>query len=174
MFSSCAWMTAQNKIVLHSPKQQHTETHLYDEDDNFLLTLPLTFSITDKNVLIMMVGNDIRLPGEQAVWMFSEDIHLADLLKNDHNVSVTKSFKNRNTELHTVLLPHNRITLHRSFDDGYEIVKENAKPVFFDINDSSSNPLTFYLQFYVAKSDSKYPYVFIAKCKPIEVELNIK
>jgi len=171
LFLSCVWLTAQTKVVLHSPKQQHIETHLYDEDDNFLLTLPLTFSITDKNILVMMVGNDVKLSGGQTVWMFSEETYLSDLTKSNRNVSATKSFKNRNTKMNTVLIPHRRITLHRAFDDGCEIIKNNAKPVFINLNDSSSNPQTFYLQFYVAKSDNKYPSVFIAKCKPIEIEL---
>ena len=173
MFSSCTWMVAQNKIVLHSPKLQLTEANLYDDDDNFLLTLPLTFSITDKNILIMMVGNDVRPAGGQTVWMFSKETYIADLEKNDRNVSVTKSFKNRNTILYPVLMPHRKITIHREFDDDYEIVKKNAKPIFFNINNFSSGSMTFYLQFYVAKSDGKYPYVFIAKCHPIEIELII-
>jgi len=167
-------IVAQNKIVLNSPKQQFVETYLYEEDNNYLLTLPLTFSITNKNILIMMVGNDTKLTGGQSVWMFSDEIYLDGLLKTDRNVTVTKSFKNRNPEFNTVLLPNRKITIHREFDDGYEIVKKNAKPVFFNINNSTSDPLTFYLQFYVAKSDSKYPYIIIAKCRPIEIELIIK
>jgi len=174
LFSSSVWMAAQNKLVLHSPKQQHTEAHLYDEDDDFLLTLPLTFSITEKNILIMMVGNDTRLSEEQTVWMFSKETSGSDLEKTDRNVSVTKSFKNQNAKFHTVLMPQRRISLHRAFDDGYEIIKKNAKPVFFSVNNPSSNSLTFYLQFYVAKPNGKFPYVFIAKCKPIEIELIIK
>ena len=168
------WMTAQEKIMLNSPNRQLVETHLYDEEDNFLLTLPLTFSITDKNVLIMMAGNDLRLTGEQTVWMFSEEINLSDLLKNNHNVSVSKILKQQNTKFHTVLMPNRNITLRREFDDGYEIIKKNAKPVFFNISNPSSDSQTFYLQFYVAKSDGKYPYIFISKCKPIEIELIIK
>ena len=171
----CLWAAAQQKIELRSPKQQHTKMHLYDEANNFLLTLPLTFSMTDKDVLIMMVGNDIRLADKQSVWIFSEEMYLTDLEKNNRNVSVMKSFQNQNTEFKPVLLPHRQITIHREFDDGYQIIKKSAQSVFFRINDSSSNPqLTFYLQFYVAKTDSKYPYVFAAKCKPIEVELFIK
>jgi len=171
MLWSCVFGAAQNKIELRSPRQQHTEVHLYDEEEIFLLTLPLTFSLTDKNILIMMVGNDIKLMGGQTVWMFSQEMKSVDLEKSDRNVSVTKSFKNRNTKFYTVLMPHEKITIHREFDDGYEIVKKNAKPVFFKISESSSGSLRFYLQFYVAKSDSKYPYVFISGCNPIEVEL---
>jgi len=171
----CTWATAQSKIRLQNPKQQRVEVYLYDEnDDNFLFTLPLTFNITDKNVLVMMVGDDTRCVNGQSVWMFSENLSLSTLMKKNHNVSATKAFKQRNSELNTVLISHKKITLYRGFDDGCEIVVQNTKPVFFSIQEGTIGTLTFYLQFYVAKSDSKYPYVFIAKCKPIEIELTIK
>ena len=94
-------------------------------------------------------------------------------MKSNHNVNASKLFKKRNVEFYTVLVSHKKITLYRNFDNGYEIVVKNAKPVFFTIQDNASDKLTFYLQFYVAKPDNKYPYVFIAKCKPIEIELTI-
>ena len=174
IFWGCIWVTAQNKVELRSPKQKHTRTDLYDENNNFLLTLPLTFSITDKNILIVMIGDDIRISGKQTVWLFSDEIYLANLIKSNRNVSAIKSFKKRNKKFDTVLVPHRRIALHRKFDDGFEVIKKNAKPVFLNINDPSSDPLTFYLQFYVTKPDNKYPYVFFAKCKPIEIELIIE
>lgn len=168
----CACVSAQQKIELRTPNQLHTKAALYDEDNNFLLNLPLTFSITDNNILIMMTGNDIRLSDEQTVWMFSEEMHLANLVKNNRNVSATKSFQQQHSELKTVLRPNRQIKLRRTFDDGYEIIKKNALPVFFEINNSLSDSLlTFYLQFYVAKTDNRNAYVFTAKCKPIEVQL---
>jgi hypothetical protein len=173
-FLSCVWVAAQSKIRLQSPKQQRVEVYLYDENnDNFLFTLPLTFNITDKNVLVMMVGDDTKFTNGQSVWMFSENMPLSVLMKNNHNVGAAKSFKQRNSELNTVLVSHKKITLYRNFDNDCETVVQNTKPVFFSIQEASKGVLTFYLQFYVAKSDGKYPYVFIAKCKPIEIELTI-
>ena len=166
-------LPAQKKIVLQSPKMQYTEVHLYDDENSFLLTLPLTFSMSNKNILMMMVGHDTELGGNQAVWLFSEIFSLDNMLKKDNNVSATKSFKSKNPELNPVLLPTRKVSLFRVFDDGYEIIKKNAKPVFFEIS-AGAQPVTFYLQFYVSKPDNKYPYVFFAKCKPIEIELNVK
>jgi hypothetical protein len=159
---------------LRAPKQFHTQTYLYDDSNNFLLTLPLTFSITDKNILVMMVGNDTALLHEQSVWFFSQEIPFADLMKKDHNISASKSFLQKNTELSAVLLPHRKVSLFRPMDNGYEVVKKNAKPILFEITETTSQPVIFYLQCYVAQSNSKYPYNFIAKCNPIEIELIIK
>lgn len=164
---------AQKKIVLNSPKMQHIETHLYDEDGQFLLTLPLTFSLSNKTILSMMVGDDMELGKDQSVWFFSDTFSLEELMKVNYNVSTSKLFKKKNPELNAILLANRKISLFRKFDDGYEIVKKNAKPVFFEIN-AGNQPLTFYLQFYVAKPDKKFPFVLFSKCKLIEIELNTK
>jgi hypothetical protein len=166
-------VSAQKKIVLNSPKMQFTETHLYDEEGQFLLTLPLTFSLSNKNVLSMMIGQDTELGWEQSVWFFSEKFSTKVFLKNNTQVEAEKAFVKNNPELNPLLLLNRRVSLYRLFDDGYEIVKKNAKPVFFEIT-AGSQPVTFYLQFYVSKPDNKHPYVFFAKCKPIEIELTIK
>jgi hypothetical protein len=165
---------AQNAIVIKSPKHLHSETHLYDENNNFLLSLPLTFNLTDKNILVIMVGNDTILNYNQTVWFFSKEICLADLKKKNSTVSATKTFLNQNNELNTVLLPHRKISLFRTFDDNYEVIKRNAKPLLLEINDPTATQITFYPQFYVAKPDAKFPYLLFAKCKVIEIELITK
>ena len=171
----CIWVTAQQRIELHSPKQQHTQAYLYDDKNNFLLTLPLTFNITDRNILIMMAGNDVRLADDYTVWMFSEEMKLADLMNNNRNVNAKQSFQRQNKDFKTVLAPHRQISLFREFDDGYETIKKNALPAFFEIKNPPSNqPITFFLQFYVAKIEFKTSYFFISKCNPIEVQLVIK
>jgi hypothetical protein len=172
---SYGWAVAQQKIVLRAPKQFHTKTYLYDDDNNFMLTLPLTFSITDKNILVMMMGNDTALLHNKSVWIFVDEMYFADLMKNDHNISASKSFLKDNTELNAFLLPNRKVSLFRTMDDGYETVKKNAKPILFEINEPiATQPVTFYLQCYVTQPNSKYLYNFIAKCKPIEIELTIK
>jgi len=168
----CLQLSAQKKIVLKTPKMQYVETHLYDEEGNFLLTLPLTFSLSN-NILSMMTGHDTELGNNQAVWLFSEPVSLDNLMKKDSNVGATKSFKKNQSEFSVVLLPNRKISLYRAFDDGYEVIKKNAKPVFFEIS-SVTQPIIFYLQFYISKPDNKISYVFFAKCKPIEIELNVK
>ena len=169
---------AQKKIELSLHKPYHTEVRLCDynkTDDDFLLNLPIAFQITSSDMLIIMVGNDDVLDDKQCVWMFSEEMNFADLMKKNRNVNATKTFKSKNTTCNPVLVYHQNITLHRTFDDGYEIVKKNAKPILFEISNLSSNKsLKFSLQFYVTQPDGNYPYVFFAKCKPIEIELIIK
>jgi hypothetical protein len=174
MLLGCHWASAQKKIVLNAPKMQHVEINLYDESDRFLLTLPATFNITNKNTLTIMVGGDIELKKNQAVFIFSEDVSIKQLLKMNKNISAKGPFTKKNPVLNSVLFSNRKMSLNRDFDDGYEIVKKNAKPVILEINGASSQAITFYLQFYVAKPQKKYAYLIDAKCKLVEVELITK
>ena len=175
---SASWVTAQKKIEVQPHKPYSVEVRLSDyhkTEGDFLLNLPLTFSIINKNILIVMVGNDASLDYDRSVWGFSTEMDLAELMKTNRNVSAEKSFKKQNTVLNAVLLPCKKMKLYRAFDNGYESVTKNAKPFFFEIlNLSPNEPLKFSLQFYVTKSNASFPYFFIAKCKPIEFELTIK
>jgi len=176
---SFMWAAAQLEVELYPNTPVHTKTRLLDcskEKDDFLLTLPLTFSITDKNVLVIMVGNDGVLDYGYSVWFFSKEIVFSDLLIIDKNVSPPWSSA---WEKFNKLLPsHKKITLYRDFDNGYEIVTINAKPIFLELlNPIPGEPLLFSLQFYVSRppiSNNGKPYTFMAKCKPIEIELLIK
>ena len=175
LLGSCILMTAQKKIELQPHKPQSVEVRLYDYNKgDFLLTLPLTFSITDDNILFVMMGNDASLADERSVWLFSKEIDLAELMKKNRNVSAAKTFKKQNKTLKRTLPYHDKIILHRTFEDGYEIIKKNAKPVFFEILASPKETLNFSLQFYVTQPKSNYAHSFIAKCKPVEFELIIK
>jgi hypothetical protein len=171
------WVSAQKKIELSLHKPYSTEIRLCDQNkkgDNFLLNLPITFSMIDKNVLLIMIGNDTELDNRQSVWMFSEEMNFARLQRKDRNVRASTTFKKKNPSCNPVLLYHKNMTLQRDFDDGYEIVKKNAKPIFLEIiNRSSNQSLRFSLQFYVSKPYN-CPYFFVAKCQPVEFELIIK
>jgi len=178
LFGCCLWTMAQQKIELQAHKPYHTEVRLCDYHktyNDFLLNLPLTFSITGNNILIIMVGNDTILNYEQSVWMFSEEISFADFAKKNRNVKALKPFEKQNKTLSPILLSYKYLKLHRPFDDGYEVVKKNAKPIFFEIvNPQPNKPLTLSLQFYVAKPSNNPAYLFIAKCKPVEIEIVIR
>ena len=175
---SCVAVTAQYNIEIAPHKPKRIDARLCDDSktkDNYLMNLPLTFSITDKNVLIIMMGDDASLNYERSVWLFSKDMGFSELQKKDRNVSASKPFKNQNKTLNRFLPYHEKIRLFRPFEDGYEVVKKNAKPVFLEIvNASASEKLLFALQFYVAQADVNFPASFIAKCKPIQIELTIK
>ena len=175
LLGSCLWATAQHKVEITPHKPQGIEVRLCDMENNFLLNLSLWFSITDKNILVVMIGNDAPMEYGCSVWLFSEEMRLVDLFQKDNNVRATKTFRKQNTVLNRFLLPHEKMTLQRSFDDGYEIIKKNTKPVFFEIiNSSFKEALLFSLQFYVAQPGNSIPYLFVEKCKPIEIELIIK
>jgi len=176
---SCLWVHAQYNIELEPHKPKKIDARLCDNSktkDNYLMSLPLTFSISDKNVLIIMIGDDTSLSYERSVWLFSKETDFAELQKKNRNVNASKSFKNQNKRLNRFLSFHEKLRLFRSFEDGYEIVKKNAKPVFLEILNpsTSSETLLFALQFYVTQPDANYPSLFIAKCNPIQIELTIK
>ena len=178
LLGGALWLTAQTKIELPFHQTKYVEIRLSDNSkttNDFLLNLPLAFKLTEKNLLLVMVGNDTLLNYGHSVWFFSEEMNFAQLMKKNHNVGAVKPFKKQNTVLKTICSSVEKMTLFRSFDDGYEIVKKNMKPVLFEIlNPSSKEPIRFSLQFYVAKPDAAFPYFFIAKCKPVEFELIIK
>ena len=172
-------VSAQYSIEIAPHKPARIDARLSDGDkarDNYLLNLPLTFSITDKNVLVVMMGDDASLNYERSVWLFSKDMAFADLQKKDRNVGAAKPFVKQNRTLNRFLSYHDKIRLFRPFEDGYEVVKKNAKPLFLEIMNLSNATETFLfaLQFYVTQPDANYPAAFIAKCKPIQIELTIK
>ena len=134
-FLGCLWATAQHKIEIAPRSPQKIDTRLRDKISNeFLLNLPITLSITDKNVLILMIGNDVPQDNGLSVWLFSKDMDLDELLKKDRNVNAAKAFKNQNKILNKVLPYHEKMKLYRAFEDGYEVVKQNAKPLLFEIS----------------------------------------
>jgi len=177
LFGGGFCVSAQLKVDIAPNKPQKIEVRLCDyfkTQDNYLMNLPITFSITDKKILIIMVGNDVTLDYERSVWLFAKDTDLAELMKKNRNVNASKAFKNQNRILNK-FLSRGKMTYFRPLEDGYEVVKKNAKPVFFDISNLPPNaPITFSLQFYVTQPDSNFPCVFLAKCKPVEFELTIK
>jgi len=169
---------AQYTVEVSSHKPQKVEVSLRDyakSTDNYLMNLPLTFNITDKNILMIMIGDDTSLDYDRKVWIFSKDMELTELMKKDKNVNASKLFKNQNKVLNKFLSYHEKIRLFRPFEDGYEIIKKNAKPIFLEIlNPSANQTLIFSMQFYITQPDPNYPNFFIAKCKPIEIEITIK
>jgi len=185
VYGCCTWMASQQsvaaqqsimsyKIGLSSYEQQPLQVNLNDETNNFLLTLPLNFSMVDANTLAMMVGNDANLPAGQSVWLFSEEIALNTLMRMNRNVNAGNTFKGRNAMFEKMLVASKGVKLYRPFDDGYEMIKKNVKPVFFTVVNPNSNMLELTLQLYVSKHEGNYPCFFIAKCRPVKIEINIK
>jgi hypothetical protein len=177
----CLWnmkILAQDQylVSLSSNSQQSLNLQLIDDKNNDrLFKLPVTFYLTKtdgRDILIMMLGDGSELLDEQTVWMFSSSISTTDLIKKNRNVSVNKVFKSLYPEFNTFFSNKADIVLYSGFDEGYEIIRKNPKPVFFQIY--SSKQITFNLHFYVATSEKKYPYMFRAKCVPVKINLVIK
>ena len=168
---------SQRKIELQPHKPVSMQVRLLDEakaDDNFVMNLPLTLTLVDNNVLFVMVGNDTALSYGQTVWMFSQEMSLTELLKNDLNVKVPKTFEKQYPTLNPVLVKQRNMRMFRNFDDGYDVVKKNAKPIFLEIVTlPSNNQMRFSLQFYVAKPNN-LSNLLGTKCKPVDIEIEIK
>lgn len=168
---SCAF--AQYNISLSEvQKQQQLEIGLHDEyGGNKLLDLSLTFQITDKNVLIMLVGDGNRLPDNKTVCLFTERNKISDLQRVSPNILISKNFKNR----YSAVLPFfesNKMKLYKEFDDKCEIIKKNPKPIFFYLLDQEKLPQTINLQLYVAAEDDKNYQMLISKCVPVTIKIN--
>jgi len=147
-----------------------------DIDGKKLLSLPVSFQFTDKDYLIIMLGNGTPLEKEQSVWLFSSQKSLKWLMEKDKNVSATKAFRNRYFDLNLFFNnPSNNLQVfdRYRFDSEYEVVKGNPRPVIFQVN-KDTKEISLFLTFYVSKPDKKFPNMLFAKAKIIELKIKIK
>jgi hypothetical protein len=147
-----------------------------DMDGTNLLALPLSFQFTDKNYLVMMLGNGNPLEKEQSVWLFSSQKNVKWLIANNKNVSATKEFQKRYFDMNVFFnsLP-NSVQLFNGykFDNDYEVISKNPKAVIFQMN-KDTKEISLFLTFYVSKPDKKFANMLFTKAKIIEVKLKIK
>lgn len=166
---------AQDKIELSlkNERQKRVELSLRDSDGGTeILKLPVTFHITDKNILIMIIGNDKFLKDNSTIWLFSSTTELKDLIKKNRNVSTIRKFKKSNTELNTFFKNNDNVMLYKVFENGYECVTRTPKAIFFSITDLNQS-LDLNFQFYVSNLDKKYRNILIAKCSPAKIQIKI-
>jgi len=166
---------SQEKVQLsiNGENRQSINVSLYDSDGgDFLLKFPITFSITDKNILIMMLGNDEYLPNDYKVWIFNYPQNISELINQNRNVGGSKKFIRNNNELLSFLKSNDNIRIYKEFDNGYETIIKSPKPVFLRIiNKSKLKEMEF--QFYVTLNEKKYPDMFKAKCAPVKIRIQI-
>lgn len=141
-----------------------------DTDGTKLLELPVTFQLINKDNLIILFGDGEELHNELSVWLFSPTMLLKDFLEKNKHVAAHKKFKKSNAELNRFYDSKGCKYISKyNFDDGYEIIKKNPKPVFFQVTDSN---IELYLYFYVTTKNKKsYMNEFIAKTKPVKITI---
>ncbi len=121
-----------------SYNKQTVSVKLYDSGDgHFLLDLPLTFHITQENILFMIVGNGEELNGH-AVWLFNQPVGLKEFLKRDKNTDASQTFKKQHANLEPFFEPTADLELYTSFDNGYERIQAVPRPVFFRVKKESA------------------------------------
>ena len=147
-----------------------------DIDSKNLLVLPVSFQFTDKNFLIMMLGNGNPLEQEQSVWLFAAQKKIKWLMETNKNISATKEFQSRYADLNVFFNSlSNEIQLFAAhkFDNEYEVVKRSPKPVIFQVS-KDAKEIVLFLTFYVSKPDKKIADMLFTKAKVIELRIKIK
>jgi hypothetical protein len=165
------------EVKLQVDKPEKISLKLFsDIDGEKLLDLPVTCQLTDKNNLVMIVGNGEYLQNDYCVWWFSSPKKLKYLMKSNKNISSTKKFKRRYSNLNMFYdISDNKMQYIRDyeFDNGYEIVSRNPKPVFFKI-DKNAKETELSLTLFVSKPDKKFRDLFFARAKTVELNIKIK
>jgi hypothetical protein len=143
---------------------------LSNTDGKKLLELPVTFQLINKNNLVLMFGDGEELPDGLCVWLFSPEVLVKDFLDKNKNVTANKKFKKSNSELNRFYDGDGFKYISKyNFDEGYEIIKKNPKPAFFQVTNSD---IELYLYFYVsAKNKKSNLNELITKTKPIKITI---
>ena len=156
-----------------SRNRESVSVKLYDNNEgNFILELPLTFHLTQNNILFMIVGNDNGISGNNAVWMFDKAIVLNDFLKENKNVTTAKAFKKQINNLESFFSQSENISKHTYFDNGYEYVQSSPKPVFFKVEDPAK-PVVLKLKFYTSSEKSDRSQVLASEAGIVKITINL-
>lgn len=172
-----AFNAVAQDIQLNVKDRNNRETvsvKLYDNNEgNYVLDLPLTFHISSNNILFMIVGDDNGISGENAVWMFDKTVPLNDFLKSNKQISASKTFKKQLNRLESFFSQSENIEKHTWFDNGFEFVQDNPKPVFFKVIDPSK-PVVLKLRFYASSENNNRTQVLTSETGIAKITINIK
>lgn len=171
------WSQTKYDVELAVGKTKELSLQLIgDIDGKNLLSLPVALQLTDKGYIVMMFGNGEPLQDEQSVWLFSSPKNLKILMANNKNISATKEFQSRYSTLDPffkVSTDNMKYIRDYEFDTGYETIRRNPKPAFFQI-DKNAKEIVLYLTFYVSKPDKKFPDLLFTRAKIMELKIKIK
>ena len=168
-------VTAQ-EVNLNQKDNLNRETvsvRLYDNNEgNFLLELPLTFHITQNNILFMFVGDDNGVSGNHAVWMFDKSISLNDFLKSNKHIGTAKSLKKQIARLESFFDQSENVEKFTWFDNGFEQVLSSPKPVFFKVGDTSK-PVLLKLKFYTSFEKNDRSHDLASEVGMVKITINL-
>ena len=164
------------EIQLNGKDRQNKETvsvKLYDNNEgNYLFDLPLTFHITQNNILFMIVGDDNGINGNNSLWMFDKSVVLNDFLKNNKHISTAKTFKKQLSRLESFFSQSENVEKFTYFDNGYEYVQASPKPVFFKVFDTSK-PIVLKLRFYASTEKNDRSQVLTSEAGQVKITINL-
>jgi len=167
--------TAQ-EIKLDSKDNRNRESvsvRLYDNNEgNYLLELPLTFHITQNNILFMFVGDDNGITGNHSIWMFDRPVPLSDFLKINKQIGTAKAFKKQMNRLESFFAQSENVDIFTPFDNGYEQVQSSPKPVFFKVGDASK-PVVLKLKFYTSFEKADRSQELTAEAGIVKITINL-
>jgi hypothetical protein len=157
-----------------SRNRETVSVRLYDNNEgNFILELPLTFHITQNNILFMFVGDDNGIRGNNAIWMFDKAISLNDFLKRNKHIGTAKQFKKQLNRLESFFDQSENVERFTWFDNGFETVQASPKPVFFKVGDTAK-PVVLKLKFYTSLEKSDRSRELTSEAGTAKVELRIE
>jgi hypothetical protein len=167
---------AAQEIRLNGKDGRNRETvsvRLYDNNEgNFILELPLTFHVTQNNILFMFVGDDNGVTGNNAIWMFDKTVSLSDFLKRNKQVGVGKTFRKQMTRLESFFEQSENVEKFTWFDNGFEQVQSSPKPVFFKVNDPAK-PVELKLRFYASFEKNDRSQELTSEAGVVRIKLTI-
>jgi hypothetical protein len=164
------------EIRLNGKDARNRETvsvRLYDNNEgNFLFELPLTFHITQNNILFMFVGDDNGVTGNHAIWMFDRTIPLNDFLKQNKQIGTAKTFKKQMNRLESFYDQSENVEKFTWFDNGCEQVQSSPKPVFFKVGDTSK-PVVLKLKFYTSFEKNDRSQELTSEAGIVKITINL-
>ena len=153
--------------------RQKIEVDLHNIDGGTRLTkLPLFFHLTDKDVLILILGNDQELENNSTVWLFGNQQEITVFTKEHPLIKIDKNFKKRNPSLNPFLKTEDNLTLYKELPNGFAVVKDAITPVFIKIP-KDTRSFSMDLQFYVSNKSNNTD-ILTAKCIPVKVQLKVE
>jgi len=168
--------TMAQEIRLNGNDNRNRETvsvRLYDNNEgNFLFEFPLTFHITQNNILFMFVGDDNGINGNNALWMFDKTVSLNDFLKKNKHIAAAKTFQKQLNRLESFFDQSENVEKFTWFDHGFEQVLASPKPVFFKVGDPSK-PVVLKLKFYTSLEKNNNSTELSSEAGLVKITINL-
>ena len=176
LFFCVIFNIAAQEVKLNSKDGGNRESisvKLYDNNEgNFVLDLPLTFHLTQNNILFMIVGDDNGISGNNSLWMFERPVALNDFLKINKNVIAAKTLKKQLNRLESFCEQSENVERYVQFDNGYEQVLSLPKPVFFKVGDPTK-PVVLKLKFYTSIEKSGRTQELTSEAGTVKITINL-